>query len=332
MSKLFGLKSWLTLAEAADFLSGTLQEPVTVPDLLRLALDGHLVLSTNFVNGTAANIGEKVSWENARLVLFPDLSQPEPFGLPPELARLLGEFPRQGTRQEQHEWLSDNRAISEHPKIIITISGDRIGEDAVLQWQKKVTSIHGLWDLPNVGGAQLDIEHLLQSFTSGVEVTMTCLDGTFVVSPDGLTYARVLEQFDRDPSHKDDQEKEGLQAIISRVRKHPHGDPSGYFPRGGLPEDAPIVVRPAALTTFLALVAGDDGQSNLLAEKPLDERERTTLLCIIGALSRQVQLDLSQPIKAGDTVAAMAPELDLSGRTIGEKLKLVGEAMERRTK
>ncbi len=66
--------------------------------------------------------------------------------------------------------------------------------------------------------------------------------------------------------------------------------------------------------------------------KPLGTRERDTLLCIIGALARQAGLDLSQPMKAGDTVAAMAPELSMTGRTIGEHLKRVGPAMDGRTK
>ncbi|KAB0537916.1 MULTISPECIES: hypothetical protein [Xanthomonas] len=68
------------------------------------------------------------------------------------------------------------------------------------------------------------------------------------------------------------------------------------------------------------------------ANKPLDERERTTLLCVIGALARHANLDLSQHMKAGDTIAAIVPELQLTGRTIGEHLKKVGEAMEKRTK
>jgi hypothetical protein len=67
------------------------------------------------------------------------------------------------------------------------------------------------------------------------------------------------------------------------------------------------------------------------AKKPLDERERTTLLCIIGALARQQQLDLSQPFKAGQAVAAMLPgDVKLSARTIGEHLKAVEDAMSRR--
>jgi hypothetical protein len=67
-------------------------------------------------------------------------------------------------------------------------------------------------------------------------------------------------------------------------------------------------------------------------DKPLDTRERTTLLCIIGALARQQELDLSQPSKTGDAIAAMAPELKWSGRAIGEHLKGVSDAMASRTR
>ena len=64
--------------------------------------------------------------------------------------------------------------------------------------------------------------------------------------------------------------------------------------------------------------------------KSLDARERTTLLCIIGALASHAELDVSQPIKAGDAIAAMMPDVKLSGRTIGEHLKAVREAMDSR--
>ncbi|MDC8637046.1 hypothetical protein [Xanthomonas hortorum] len=69
-----------------------------------------------------------------------------------------------------------------------------------------------------------------------------------------------------------------------------------------------------------------------IADKPLDERERVTLLCIIGALAKEAAVDLSQPIKAGEAVAAMVPKLSLTGRTIGEHLKKVSAAMDSRTK
>lgn len=318
MSKLFRLKKWLTLDEAADYLSGALQEPVSVPDLLRLAVDGHLVLSVNFVNGSTGNIGKKVDWKDARLMPFPRSMPSMPTA---QVAELLGTFPKTASRQEQHEWVMENRAACDSAEVILLFQGDTVA-DGILEWDREnLTSIMGLWDLPSEGGSALDVEHLLQSYVDGPEVSKTCLNGTYVVSPDGESYARLLEHFKENPYVKDGKDR----------AKYPHDDPRSYYPRGGLPADAPIVVRPAALTAFLASIA-DEGGNTSNAEKPLGERERGTLLCIIGALAKHAGLDLSQPMKAGDTVATMAPELSLSGRTIGEHLKKVGPAMESRTK
>src|SRR5690606_11024820 len=45
MSKLFTLKKWVTLADAAKYLSVSFGEHVTEADVIQLALDGHLRLS-----------------------------------------------------------------------------------------------------------------------------------------------------------------------------------------------------------------------------------------------------------------------------------------------
>ena len=57
MSKLFKLKSWLTLDDAASYLSSVLQENVTPADIVQLALDRKIKLSVNIVNLTYANKG-----------------------------------------------------------------------------------------------------------------------------------------------------------------------------------------------------------------------------------------------------------------------------------
>lgn len=67
-------------------------------------------------------------------------------------------------------------------------------------------------------------------------------------------------------------------------------------------------------------------------DMPLDTRQRTTLLAIIGALADAANVDLSQHNKAGGIVSAMldAKGVKVSGRTIGEHLKAVREAMDSR--
>lgn len=54
MGKLLNLRRWLTTGEAAKQLSTLFGEEVNEADVLRLALDGHLCLSVNFVNHAEA--------------------------------------------------------------------------------------------------------------------------------------------------------------------------------------------------------------------------------------------------------------------------------------
>jgi hypothetical protein len=52
--KLHTLKKWQTVTEAARHLTTVLGEPVAGADILRLGLDGHLVLSVNLINPVPA--------------------------------------------------------------------------------------------------------------------------------------------------------------------------------------------------------------------------------------------------------------------------------------
>lgn len=63
----------------------------------------------------------------------------------------------------------------------------------------------------------------------------------------------------------------------------------------------------------------------------LDPRERTTLLCIIGALAKKAGIDLSQPHRVSAEVAKLLPgDVKLSARTIGDHLKDVRDAIDSR--
>ena len=55
--KLWKLQEWLTLEDTAAELTIKLNEEVNVARVLRLALDGALILSVNFVNGAYARRG-----------------------------------------------------------------------------------------------------------------------------------------------------------------------------------------------------------------------------------------------------------------------------------
>ena len=58
------LKEWLTIPDAAQHLSIMFSEEVKEADVLRLALDGHLRLSVNFVNQAYGKCGKLISFED----------------------------------------------------------------------------------------------------------------------------------------------------------------------------------------------------------------------------------------------------------------------------
>ena len=60
MNKLFKLRKWLTVPEAAHHLAIVFGEEVNESDVLRLALDGHLKLSGKFVNHATARCGRVI--------------------------------------------------------------------------------------------------------------------------------------------------------------------------------------------------------------------------------------------------------------------------------
>jgi hypothetical protein len=50
MKKLLKLKQYLSLHDSAKYLSAALEEPVSVADIYELSLEGHLAISTRFIN------------------------------------------------------------------------------------------------------------------------------------------------------------------------------------------------------------------------------------------------------------------------------------------
>ena len=63
-SKLFQLKEWLTVPEAARHLLIIFDEEVIEADVLRLVLDGHLKLSVNLLTNVEVRIGKVVPCED----------------------------------------------------------------------------------------------------------------------------------------------------------------------------------------------------------------------------------------------------------------------------
>jgi hypothetical protein len=185
--------------------------------------------------------------------------------------------------------------------------------------------------------------------------SLTALRPWLLIDPLTIFQATMLI-FGRDPSHEITGRPTGYTPIATAIKQ--------AIERGELPAQRPVdpywgnsfysldaedktFLRQADMRDWLEKIGQREafffltdpehwpnaiGKAPAVTDKPLDTRERTTLLTIIGALAGVANLDLSQHNKAGDTVAAMlaVEGVKLSGRTIGEHLKAVREAMDSR--
>lgn len=157
MGKLFNLKEWLTVADAARHLSIVFGEDVTEADVLRLALDRRLRLLVYFVNHAKARCGQVVGYEDAEWGEFP--------------AKMVATFP--------------NIPDEAKGKPLPYMKSLNIDDKRFLNLSDEVTTLRGVWDLPMIGNEKLDIEHQYQLLTGGPSVTLQGLDGAFVEGSDG---------------------------------------------------------------------------------------------------------------------------------------------------
>ena len=312
MSKLFKLKEWLAVPDAAQHLSGVFGEPVTEADVLRLGLDGHLKLSVNFVNHTNARLGIVVPLDRA-LVEF----HPKEFG-----ARAIV-YVRQ-TDPLPADLLQD----VQQGNVRGILSGMPLDAPPtrVLELAHEVSTIRGVWDLPMIGAESLDVEHAFQQLTGGPEVTLMTLDGAFVESSDG-TLAQLQDRFDsREMVAMNKGLTERLTAAGAKIRPakdknaRPANDPNNYFPAGGIPPDAPLVVRTSALADFITRTAETESGAE---PKKESTRERNTLLRLIGIMAHQkYSTNIDEPYTIAGHVERMAAELgiDISKQTIANHI------------
>lgn len=142
-------------------MTDVLSEAVVESDIYRLALDGHLTLSVNFVNHAEAHRGKLIPIAQAKRVQ----------GIPSP------------PKYEYHE---------------VTL-GIPYGDDQIIQFEieedeKNIVTLAGVFDLPMIGAEAIDIEDRFQMLTGGVSVDLINMDGTFVVSQDGAVFFSILEE------------------------------------------------------------------------------------------------------------------------------------------
>lgn len=302
MSKLFKLKKWLTIPEAAAHLERVLEEEVNAADVLRLVLDGELEIAVNFVNHATARRGKLVYVSTADM--FRSLAR----GEAPEGLKVTEKIQLPGRPK---------RTDIAVPYIIVN---DQILPNHWLSLEDDIITLTGVWDVPMIGSNVLDVEHAYQMLTGGPEVTLESLDGdTLVGSVNGTIY-QLQEDFDWNPyqsgslAHKEEIKKriardnisgeraervwsefrKEREAFLDRRRERP--ERSRYYPAGGLPHDSVFVVRTSAINAFLHELGEDEGDDNEVRAVTRTESQETAIL---DALESQGFDPLAIPLTRG---------------------------------
>lgn len=319
MSKLLKLKEWLTLEQAVLHIANVINEPVTIADLYRFALDGHLKLSVNFVNYVYAVKGKWLKEE--------DIEDQLPFY----------DFETKQSRP--------NPAKNPRPNEMF-VSGDDW-----ISWEYPIAVIDGLWDLTMKGCEALDVEHYYQKLTSGLSVKQLNTNGVLVQQGDVVCqlykYVDIpecnkgssideneLESLIPTSNEKEDEanqlrtEIQGIRHLFfNKFKKDELG--LGYVPSSRLgDQDFVFVIRTSEITRFIQSLEGTPQE-----EKPLGTNERNTLLVLIAALCKEANVDWNKKGIAGSLV--LMAELigaPLSGETIRKILKQIEPAVSSRSK
>ena len=284
MSKLFKLKEWLTVPEAAKHLSVLFGEEVAESDVLRLGLDGHLKLSVNFVNEAMAYKGKVVPISEAKLVEGFPISD----ALRESFAKQIGV-----------ESCVGEQAIENGDTKFLVMLGYRLSDKQIVQFDDEKKYLRGVWDLCMLEGERHDVEELYYEEIGAPFVDRWSLEGVLVTKSDGYIYrlAYELEKPNKETFDKtteiaranlmkgacrDEAEIQRAVEEHAQYRKKLWEDKTPrYGTASHLPDDSLLVVRTDALREFEQSINGNSSSSSM----PLATMERNTLLRQIGALS-----------------------------------------------
>ena len=167
MQKLLKLKDWVTVPEAARYLSILFSEDVTEADVLRLALDEHLALSVNFVNGASVQCSE-IADDGPVATVSVQMSE-----------------------DEAASWFEELRIAS-------LGALEEFGNGLEFSSNVTVKYITGIWDVLMGGCTRAIVENKYQSLSGGPAVDPYFLKSGFLVTHPNGTRAIILERFSDD--------------------------------------------------------------------------------------------------------------------------------------
>ncbi len=146
-------------------------------------------------------------------------------------------------------------------------------------WTRR--TIDGVWDVPMVDSAKSQIEQDYQMLCHRTCVLKEAPVGAWVEQED------LLCQISPDMGSD----------LLPR--------PASEFSVGSL-----LVVRRPALDEFIRRHAPVPAPTADPLDKPLGQRERTTLLTIIAALAKEANVDVSKPVKSGQIISDLIAAID----------------------
>ncbi|EWH03566.1 hypothetical protein [Halomonas sp. BC04] len=240
-SRLYHLKSWLTLNDAAAHLSAVFSESVAIHDVLHLGLEGRLKLSVLFLAPAHAIEGKITHIMDTRVAIHPpgkilawtvgDMEMKAAAAFGKTLSEVVS------GDNEMNRWL-------ESGALMATPMAPRFTEDAFITWYGDVMPVEGVWDLPLLAGERVSVEELYSSQVGGEpELDVWVPDGAWI-EREGRVYA-LKERF----------QEEGfgtktLEQLTSWENRR--YNPSKWFDLDRLPSDSRIVIRRQNLDAFLS--------------------------------------------------------------------------------
>ena len=299
MNKLLKLKRWITVPDAAKYLSNIFEETVSVADIYYFVLEGKLKLSVDFVNGATAMRGKVISLEET------DCS------ISYRHAKTLNQL-HSGPYSVFYEKYSKVKKLYadipdvEKDNYEIIIYSMMLNENEFIEFQN-VESISGIFDLSMLGAERLDIENEYQNLIGGPEITGVYLDGVFLQDGEGDFYqlqANFKEEYwDKAESRRKEIvmaatiSREACENVQKRHKNEREEYEKSYYPAGSLDNFEYIyVVRTKALQDFINMI----NEEEITKVKSIDPRERNTLLTIIAALCKHCNIDPAGSATATD--------------------------------
>ena len=287
MNKLFKLKNWLTIQEAAKHLTSVFTESVTEADVLRLALDEQLKLSVNFVNPVLVNLGTVVKKE---AVPYNDVV---------------------GRNGQTYRTFISRQHVSDDGDIYIFDAKD------------PAYTLRGICDVPMEEGFRLEVERRYQNLNNGPKVTTRWEQGLLIeaggkedcqfawlsdeaATPDVDDSAAsfLSEQLAASPLSVAEQMDFVIKTLEIMRRT------SRFCIVKRIPEDTVLVVRRNEMTNFIASLNDAPADTKLLMER----RQESTYLNTIAVLLELIQTPKPDRGSAADVIKEMVENYkDASG-------------------